>query len=106
MIMGWSDDVYGRNSRRVSQGTVQEHELFELSHDSKRKMRPRRFSASQRVALFLRSQGRCMLCQIPLAPGWHADHREAYSGGGTTDVTNGQATCAICNLQKGNRVPK
>lgn len=106
MVMVWFDDIYGPNSRRVSQETVQEHELFERSHDSNREKRPRRFSASQRVALVLRSQGRCMLCQISLSPGWHADHREAYSRGGATDVTNGQATCAQCNLKKGNGVSK
>lgn len=61
----------------------------------------RRFSTKQRVALYLLSRGKCAVCGQPLAPGWHADHKKAWSKGGTTDVINGQALCPQHNLQKG-----
>lgn len=62
---------------------------------------PRRFSTHQRDALYIASDGKCSNCGIPLAPGWHADHVQAYSLGGETDTTNGQALCPRCNLSKG-----
>jgi superfamily II DNA or RNA helicase len=64
----------------------------------------RRFNRRERVALYLAADGRCELCGAELEPGWHADHRTAYSAGGPTDVINGQATCSTCNQKKGDRV--
>ena len=63
--------------------------------------RRRRFSSAERVALFLAADGRCTACGRELTPGWHGDHIQAWSGGGLTDVTNGQALCPECNLKKG-----
>ncbi len=63
----------------------------------------RRFSTSQRVALFIHAQGKCVRCGIALTTGWHADHKHPFSKGGPTDVQNGQALCPKCDLQKGNR---
>ena len=67
-------------------------------------MRKRRFSLSQKIGLFLSSNGVCDLCQTPLLAGWHADHVFPYSRGGETDVGNGQPLCPQCNLKKGDRV--
>jgi superfamily II DNA or RNA helicase/uncharacterized protein YukE len=64
----------------------------------------RRFSASEKAALWVAADGRCESCGSPLEPGWHADHRLPWSRGGATDVLNGQALCPACNLQKGNRM--
>ena len=61
----------------------------------------RRFSTAQRVALFIRSRGTCVLCGTKLGPGWHADHRQPYSKGGATDTLNGQSLCPTCNRKKG-----
>lgn len=61
----------------------------------------RRFNRAQRIALYLGSTGHCSHCGITLAPGWHADHIEPWSRGGTTDVLNGQALCPACNQRKG-----
>lgn len=63
----------------------------------------RRFNATERTALYLAADGCCAECGAALEPGWHADHELAYSRGGRTDVTNGQALCPPCNLKKGNR---
>jgi hypothetical protein len=64
----------------------------------------RRFSTLQRMTLFLKEQGRCAECGVPLRPGWHADHQQPFSKGGQTDVLNDQALCPSCNFRKGNRV--
>lgn len=64
----------------------------------------RRFNARERFALYLAADGLCAECGTPLAPGWHADHVVPYVAGGPTDVANGQALCAACNLRKGATV--
>lgn len=63
----------------------------------------RRFTASERAALYLAADGKCTDCRHDLPPSWHADHRTAHSQGGATDVVNGQALCPTCNLKKGTR---
>ncbi|WP_442817226.1 HNH endonuclease signature motif containing protein [Streptomyces sp. NBC_01334] len=55
------------------------------------------------MALFLASGGKCGACGSSLLPGWHADHKQAWTHGGPTDVVNGQALCPACNLSKGDR---
>lgn len=62
----------------------------------------RRFNTSQRVALYLVSDGVCSECGKELPAGWHGDHVRPYSKGGETDVLNGQALCPSCNLRKGD----
>jgi len=62
----------------------------------------RRFSRSERVALFVAAGGRCSCCGTPLDSSFHADHREAWAHGGATDVINGQALCGPCNQAKGD----
>ena len=64
----------------------------------------RRFNTRERTALYLAADGHCTLCGTELEPGWHADHRDPYTAGGPTDVTNGQALCPTCNLKKGSTV--
>ena len=64
----------------------------------------RRFSSRERAALYLAADGKCTNCGTELEPGWHADHVQAWSRDGQTDVINGQALCQACNLKKGNRV--
>lgn len=64
----------------------------------------RTFSGRERIALFLAAGGKCAICRRPLGIGWHADHMEPWSYGGVTDVVNGQALCADCNLKKGDRM--
>jgi 5-methylcytosine-specific restriction endonuclease McrA len=61
----------------------------------------RRFNRLEKIALYLYADGKCELCGKELAPGWHGDHILPFSKGGQTDVINGQALCAECNLKKG-----
>ena len=48
--------------------------------------------------------GRCAICHIPLLPGWHADHKQPWSKGGTTTPANGQPLCRRCNVRKSNNI--
>lgn len=64
----------------------------------------RRFSDSERAALYLAADGRCENCGTELEPGWHADHVRPHSKHGPTDVINGQALCPACNLKKGSKL--
>lgn len=64
----------------------------------------RRFSWSEKNAMFAAWKGRCARCSTLLDEGWHADHVMPYSKGGKTELLNGQPLCPICNLKKGNRV--
>lgn len=63
----------------------------------------RRFNSKQRVALFIRSQGKCAKCGRRLVIGWHADHKRPFCKNGETDTLNGQALCPSCNQKKGNK---
>ncbi len=64
----------------------------------------RRFTAAERVALFLAADGKCESCGTELEPGFHSDHVYAHTHGGPTDVVNGAALCPPCNLKKGASV--
>lgn len=64
----------------------------------------RRFNSSERVALYLVSDGQCSGCGSELDSSWEADHVTPYSRGGQTDVLNGQALCKRCNREKGDKV--
>ena len=61
---------------------------------------PRTFTAAQRRLLFKLTGGLCARCKKPLTVGWHADHIVPHSRGGKTEVSNGQALCASCNVRK------
>jgi len=64
----------------------------------------RRFNAREKQALWLAAGGRCESCGDELQRGWHADHIQPWSREGETDVINGAALCASCNLTKGGTV--
>ena len=63
----------------------------------------RLFNQQQKQALYWMAEGRCENCGIPLPNNWHADHIQPHAEGGLTDVSNGQALCPKCNLEKGSK---
>lgn len=63
----------------------------------------RAFTLRQRLILALVSGGKCPTCGKKLKSGFHADHVIPFSKDGKTVLLNGQALCASCNLNKGNR---
>jgi superfamily II DNA or RNA helicase len=67
------------------------------------KDRRRRFNRRERFALYVAAGGRCSICGDQLKRGWHADHIRPHVAGGPTNVINGQALCAPCNLKKGSQ---
>lgn len=69
------------------------------SAEPKRKLTSKRL----RSALFFASDGKCALCGVELARGWHADHVEPWVLTRRTNVHEMQALCAACNLSKGAR---
>jgi hypothetical protein len=53
-----------------------------------------------RMRVYKRSCGRCYYCGTHLGSGWQADHKLAYSRGGTTRLKNLVAACEPCNMAK------
>ena len=59
------------------------------------------FNAGQREELFLRSNGKCHICNEQISiDNFHADHIIPFASGGKTNLDNGQALCPKCNLEK------
>lgn len=63
----------------------------------------RAFNSHQRFILRLAAFNRCQACGGPLTASFHADHKKPFSKGGPTELGNGQALCAACNLTKGTK---
>ena len=63
----------------------------------------RLFNKAQRIALFHLAGKHCKQCGKELEGGFHAVMPIPWSKGGATDVTNGRALCAKCNLMKGDK---
>lgn len=61
------------------------------------------FNLSERRAIWLASSGKCAMCGRLLSATWEADHIIAFSLGGETILSNGQALCQQCNRRKGGR---
>ncbi len=60
------------------------------------------FTQAQREEIYTLSRERCAQCGIDLSPtNFHADHIKPHNKGGKTEVSNGQALCSKCNLEKG-----
>jgi superfamily II DNA or RNA helicase len=60
----------------------------------------RLFSKSQKALLYVRAEGRCEKCRVPLGDTWEADHIIRFSDGGYTLLSNAQALCSPCHNQK------
>ncbi len=73
----------------------------------------RLFTYEQRVAIFRKSNGKCINpsdnpdCSRECTwNNFHADHIVPYSAGGKTVVENGQLLCPSCNLKKSDSNPE
>ena len=55
--------------------------------------------------LYQRQRGKCFNCNARLASGYHVDHIQPLSRGGTDDPVNLQLLCPFCNMSKGSRDP-
>jgi len=63
----------------------------------------RNFSKRQRRYLAILAGGECVKCGKPISEDLHGDHVVAFSRGGETLLSNGQALCSKCNLKKGSK---
>jgi len=63
------------------------------------------YTAGDIVKLFDLQQGKCTVCRCRLPKGYHVDHVQPLSKGGTNDPSNLQILCAPCNLTKNARDP-
>jgi 5-methylcytosine-specific restriction endonuclease McrA len=67
----------------------------------------RRPSKLERVLIYRRAKGCCALCGKPIPiRQFHADHIIPFSVTGRTVLSELQATCAECNLNKGVKYAK
>lgn len=64
----------------------------------------RNFSPDQRVVIYRLSGGVCQECGKKISETeFEADHKIAWSNGGRTQISNGQALCIECNKKKSNK---
>ena len=59
------------------------------------------FTKQDAKHMFLSQGGKCAICMGDISLGYHADHMNPISRGGTNDASNRQLLCRECNLRKG-----
>lgn len=64
----------------------------------------RAFSKRDKITMYNQQGGICPLCKghFPIEK-MHADHKQPWSEGGITDLSNGWMLCTQCNLKKSNK---
>jgi len=64
----------------------------------------RLFSEAERLALYLRADGRCEKCKKATKfEDGDADHKKRHADGGKTILSNGRWLCASCNRSRGKK---
>jgi 5-methylcytosine-specific restriction endonuclease McrA len=62
-------------------------------------------TAAELNALHERQSGKCAYCREPLKKGYHADHIQPLSKGGSNWIANIQLCCGSCNVKKNSTDP-
>ena len=66
----------------------------------------RSFNSRQKRALYIRSGGRCEICNEIFNGEWDAHHVVPYSQGGETKMHNAQALCRSCHVNVHRSISK
>src|SRR5262245_10155730 len=81
--------------------TEQQHQSTETPAARERRLRKR---FDQKLAVFIKTDGRCWYCGVPLDfDTFHSDHVVAASRGGPSTLDNLVPACHPCNSAKHNR---
>lgn len=56
-------------------------------------------------SLFIKQDGKCGICKLPIDGKYHKDHIVPLAAGGSNDISNIQITHPICNMRKHAKSP-
>jgi 5-methylcytosine-specific restriction endonuclease McrA len=66
----------------------------------------KRLSANQRARVLAKTNGRCHICGGKVGARWHADHVQAYGGGGEHAEENYLPAHELCNNYRWHYLPE
>ena len=73
-------------------------ELLKAIPDMKPLDLQRLFNDTEKLAIYLRANGKCEKCEKAISIGeGHADHRIRHTDGGLTTIANGRFLCIQCH---------
>lgn len=103
-----SERVRKRNPGRVTEWKRANPEAVKALH-AKRRAQKRQagghHTRDQLAAMLVAQKRRCIDCGKSLRKGYHADHIQPLSRGGSNDISNIQLLCPACNLSKNAKDP-
>jgi 5-methylcytosine-specific restriction endonuclease McrA len=75
------------------------------SYKARKKAAPGSHTGEDVAAILKAQRGRCAACGTDVRDGFHVDHIQPLSKGGSNDKSNLQILCSFCNLSKKDKDP-
>lgn len=101
-LLGCGEGIWLHQRRRVED----EMQLLLKQPGLVDRLKPRRLTEDERLAVFVRAGGRCAYCGNPMTlADFHVDHVWPVALGGSDDPENLACACGPCNQSKGARTP-